>query len=447
MVADVSPKDSDLPISRCELDSHANMIVLGTEAFYFESGKKFCHVSPYDRSTTRTLPIKDGAVAYDCLYTGYTTILIFRNAIAVPGMKYNLIPPFILREAGVTVNEKAKIHCDDPSIKDHSISFEILSSNLRIPLLLNGTFSYFATRMPNVKELEECDKIICSPDASTWNPNCTSFASNEASMLDFEGNISQKERWLKDPMIFEKDSDEDMMFDCSAIRMDEVIDGNISSYIMMDEQNLSHNAPHEDLEFAFALNAKREISSFDSTPADIMNIDGNRDIFSCTMEGKLDELRNIVMEFVPDDKVKDIDAVLSAVAGIQVGPTAEYLSKLWMISEKQAEGAINLNTHLCKRPADNSLSRNFSTNDRMLRYRRINSVFFTDALVATSCKSTRGNKYAQIFVSDKGYIAVFPMKSQSEFEQALHWFCKQVGVPVDLIMDGHKLMSENQNVK
>ena len=29
------------------------------------------------------------------------------------------------------------------------------------------------------------------------------------------------------------------------------------------------------------------------------------------------------------------------------------------------------------------------------------------------------------------------MQSQNEFPVALHWFCKQVGVPVNLIVDGH----------
>ena len=31
-----------------------------------------------------------------------------------------------------------------------------------------------------------------------------------------------------------------------------------------------------------------------------------------------------------------------------------------------------------------------------------------------------------------------PMRSQSDFNQALHWFCKQVGVPHTMIMDDHK---------
>ena len=50
--------------------------------------------------------------------------------------------------------------------------------------------------------------------------------------------------------------------------------------------------------------------------------------------------------------------------------------------------------------------------------------------------STRGNKCCRLFGRDKGYIVVHPMKSQSEFKTALHWFCKEVGVPVDLIVDG-----------
>ena len=29
------------------------------------------------------------------------------------------------------------------------------------------------------------------------------------------------------------------------------------------------------------------------------------------------------------------------------------------------------------------------------------------------------------------------MKSQKEFQTALHWFCKKVGVPVSIVVDGH----------
>jgi len=40
-------------------------------------------------------------------------------------------------------------------------------------------------------------------------------------------------------------------------------------------------------------------------------------------------------------------------------------------------------------------------------------------------------------VSDKGLVAVFPMTSASQFEKALHLFCKEIGVPINLVADTH----------
>jgi hypothetical protein len=79
----------------------------------------------------------------------------------------------------------------------------------------------------------------------------------------------------------------------------------------------------------------------------------------------------------------------------------------------------------------------------MLRYKRLKSVFFTDTLVSLSTKSTRGNNYAQVFIIDKGYIAIYPMQSESEFKNALHLFCKEVGVPTTSVMDAHKAQCNN----
>ena len=101
-----------------------------------------------------------------------------------------------------------------------------------------------------------------------------------------------------------------------------------------------------------------------------------------------------------------------------------FLSKLWLVPENLAEETIERNIQLHRQSKDNTLSRNYTTNDRMLRCKRLESVFFTDTMFVTKHKSTRGNKCCQVFVSDKSYIAVYPMKSQSEFETALHRFCK-----------------------
>ena len=49
---------------RTELDSYANMVVLGAHAFIFESTNRTCNVKPFDPSlvTDLKIPIMDGAV-------------------------------------------------------------------------------------------------------------------------------------------------------------------------------------------------------------------------------------------------------------------------------------------------------------------------------------------------------------------------------------------------
>ena len=103
--------------SRSELDSHVNMVVLGKDSFPFESVQdQTCDVIPFDPSlgTSQKIPIIDGALTYDCPFRHETFVLVFHNTLHIPHLDHSLIPPFILREAGLVVNEKAKIHTDNP---------------------------------------------------------------------------------------------------------------------------------------------------------------------------------------------------------------------------------------------------------------------------------------------------------------------------------------------
>ena len=83
---------------RTELDSHANMVVLGSHAFIFEGTGRTCNVHPFadELGVASNIPIVDGAIAYDCPYTRQTFILIVRNASYIKSMEHNLIPPFIM---------------------------------------------------------------------------------------------------------------------------------------------------------------------------------------------------------------------------------------------------------------------------------------------------------------------------------------------------------------
>lgn len=55
--------------------------------------------------------------------------------------------------------------------------------------------------------------------------------------------------------------------------------------------------------------------------------------------------------------------------------------------------------------------------------------------VTSKAKSPRGYTMLQLFVSDKGFLAVYPMKRKSDFKEALHLFFKEIGVPVTLVVD------------
>ena len=129
-------------------------------------------------------------------------------------------------------------------------------------------------------------------------------------------------------------------------------------------------------------------------------------------------------------------AEISAITLNQAGVTAEFLSKIWHVKHEDVVNAIEQSTQLCRRGKDNPLSCHYETNDHMLRYKRLNSMFFTDTFFATKeGKFTRKNTCAQLFVSDKGYVALYPMRSKGDYHKALKLFCKDVGVPLSLISD------------
>ena len=156
--------------SRTELDSHANMPVVGREALVVEQSGKTVEVSPF---TPDYKPIKvevvNAMIQYDSPMDGKEYILVIQNALRVPSMSNNLIPPFIMRENGIIVNESAKIHCENPTREDHTIIFK--GYDLRIPLQLHGIFSYFVTRKPDVESVVDAhEQLNCATKIYTLTP-------------------------------------------------------------------------------------------------------------------------------------------------------------------------------------------------------------------------------------------------------------------------------------
>ena len=170
-----------------ELNSHANMVVIGKHCHVLAKTGRHVNMNPFT-PTYKALraPIVDAATQYDCPYDGKSYILIIRGAIYILSMTKNLVLPFVLRKAGIVINDKAKIHAANPTNDDHVIIFK--ETGFWIPLTLWGVFSYFATMKPTEETLcEGNDVYILTPEM--WHPHLNAYAHNEDSMGDSEGNI------------------------------------------------------------------------------------------------------------------------------------------------------------------------------------------------------------------------------------------------------------------
>ena len=418
----------DVSAPRTELDSHANMTVLGRHCFVFDGVHgKTCDVEPFDPSigTAKKVPVVDAAISYDCPYLHQTFILIIRNGLYIPTLENNLIPPFIMREAGLTVNEVPKIHVQNPDSSDHAITFP--SSNLSIPLQLWGTFSYFSSRTPTSDEIDSCDKIFMTPDGANWDPYSTHFAVNEDSMVDGEGMMSPMKRRRMHTL--DQYPPPVPVSDFDSVISDVTAGAFLSDDTLIDNifdpggTECNNYVDRTVLDFANALNVQAEESKFKMSIGSTVAQPPSLSLF---------ETGEPIISHI-DTMQGEIDA---ATASKPKGITAQFLSKIWNIKPDLAARTLDQTTQLQRQGGDNDLSRLFSTNDRMLRYKRINSQFFTDTFFVTaSGKSTRGYTCAQMFVSDKGFVAIYPMKSKCDFLDALHLFCKEVGVPVSLVLD------------
>ena len=154
------------------------------------------NISDSKKHAKQHTPMVDAVIQYDSPYDGKSYILVIWNALHVPSMTNNLLPPFMLREAGVEVNDKAKIHMQDPTTDNHVITFG--ETGFKIPLSLSGIFSYFTTTKLTNDMLQDPSEVYILMPAS-WDPHSDVYAYNEDNMLDLEGNMKEPkhhDQWL-----------------------------------------------------------------------------------------------------------------------------------------------------------------------------------------------------------------------------------------------------------
>jgi hypothetical protein len=94
--------DGSVEESRTDLDSHSNLPVVGSGAHVVVDPYRTCQGSPYSPDyDSMEVSLVDAAVRYD--RDGRVYILFIRNALYIPSLDHNLLPPFMMREAGVIV--------------------------------------------------------------------------------------------------------------------------------------------------------------------------------------------------------------------------------------------------------------------------------------------------------------------------------------------------------
>ena len=174
-----------LPGTQAELDSHANMVCLGKHCTVLRYTGKTVKVNAFasEVGSLNNIPVVDAVVVYEDQYdNGMLYLLVVYNALYIPSMSHHLIPPFILREAGLMVSDVPKIQSPNPTASTHSIYDA--RTELRIHLQLNGIFSYFKCRAMAPDELQRWNEfpvVHAAPNGREWDPYNEVYAEEEAS--------------------------------------------------------------------------------------------------------------------------------------------------------------------------------------------------------------------------------------------------------------------------
>ena len=129
--------------------------MVGSNALILNDTGKTVEVGPFTKSlgSLKKVRVVDCAIAHNCPYSGMRRLIVMYNALHVPEIYHNLVPPFVVRRRGNIVNDVPKIQCTEPTERDHSIQFE--GTEIQITLQLIGTTSYFDSEKPTMQEVNE----------------------------------------------------------------------------------------------------------------------------------------------------------------------------------------------------------------------------------------------------------------------------------------------------
>jgi hypothetical protein len=138
------------PACKSDLDSHADVSVVGMEVITFQDFERPVNDSGYEPKgpVDMALKIVSAGMAYDVPGSVKVEILIIHQAINLQHFPHNLLNPMQMRLNDVVVHETPNFQCDNPINFSHTIKIKVENMNdeLVIPLDLRGMVSCFTTR-------------------------------------------------------------------------------------------------------------------------------------------------------------------------------------------------------------------------------------------------------------------------------------------------------------
>ena len=184
----------------------------------------------------------------------------------------------------------------------------------------------------------------------------------------------------------------------------------------------------------------------------------DREIFSVITKLNTEEDINLVAPSESDKVLSGISPTLFptafTIAAIKLSNTHSILSSLtskqrpftsandlasnWRIGKEVANNTLQATTQRGIRIMLNpTLERRYNSNDKMLRYNRLDNNLYTDTLFS-SVKSTLQNKCAQLYCSNLDWTRFYPMTARTCMHEIVAHLFRNEGIPKHLILDGAK---------
>jgi hypothetical protein len=463
-ISDTSASDMmvhDSP-GRADLDSHANKVVLGNSCFVLRESGKSVDVNAFvpEYANLKKVPVVNAAILYyESPYNGHQWILVYKNAFHVPTMSHHLIPPFVMREAGAVVNDKAKIHTKEPTTRDHGICFDLVE--LQIPLCLSGIFLYFPCQTPTMEELTNAGDgriLLATPDGP-WDPHSDHYVQNEEHMLDFAAGQMIPEDQQQQQVVLDDLQEEETMVSSTTI--------SAAEHALVDEACCSRNNQVH----TFDVNVDNEAAGADCVSSQLdeamahlvlslsptlvtevfaARLVANRDIghFGAKI-GATDAWTNNVLFPKIEEDLSTVDIgslnfdhlfqakVSSSFASMTKGVEPSHLAKVWRIDHATAKRTIDVTSQLQKRPMLDTLNQ---TTLRMIVCYATNALMNISSWTPSLQPRRQTSQLEVTHACNCLYLTnlslmLSPMKSKSEVPAALKLFAKEVGAPDAIIAD------------